>query len=136
MRRAALALRLAASPPSRRCASPLPWRPRSRLAERRSGYEFMGRETRAMQDDDAANPGMLSVLDGEALWSRGEGAAGKSCASCHGDARTSMRGVAARYPAFDAARGRPIDLEQRINLCRTEHQQTRRCRSKAASCWR
>ena len=27
--------------------------------ERRSGYEFMGRETRAMQDDDTANPGML-----------------------------------------------------------------------------
>jgi len=33
-----------------------------------------------------------------------------------------MKGVAARYPAFDAARGRPIDLEQRINLCRTERQ--------------
>ena len=27
------------------------------LAERRSGYEFMGRETRAMQDDDVAEPG-------------------------------------------------------------------------------
>ena len=40
------------------------------LAERRSGYEFMGRETRAMQDDDVANPGMLWVLDGEALWAR------------------------------------------------------------------
>ena len=36
---------------------------------------------------------------------------------------TSMKGVAARYPAFDAARGRPVDLEQRINLCRTERQQ-------------
>ncbi len=34
-------------------------------AERRSGYEFMGRETRAMQDDDATNPGLLWVLDGE-----------------------------------------------------------------------
>jgi len=33
-----------------------------------------------------------------------------------------MSNVAARYPAFDAALGRPIDLEQRINLCRTEHQ--------------
>ena len=27
-----------------------------------------------MQDDDAANPGMLWVLDGEALWNRTEGA--------------------------------------------------------------
>jgi sulfur-oxidizing protein SoxA len=33
-----------------------------------------------------------------------------------------MKGVAARYPAFDAARGRPIDLEQRIKICRTERQ--------------
>jgi L-cysteine S-thiosulfotransferase len=92
------------------------------LTERKSGYEFMGRETRAMQDDDTTNPGMLWVLDGEALWGRKEGAAGKSCADCHGDARTTMKGVAARYPAFDAARGRPIDLEQRINICRTERQ--------------
>ena len=27
-------------------------------------------DTRAMQDDDTANPGMLWVLDGEALWKR------------------------------------------------------------------
>ena len=33
-----------------------------------------------------------------------------------------MKGVAARYPAFSPARGRPVDLEQRINLCRTDHQ--------------
>jgi L-cysteine S-thiosulfotransferase len=92
------------------------------LSERKSGYDFMGRETRAMQDDDTTNPGMLWVLDGEALWGRKEGAVGKSCADCHGDARTSMKGVAARYPAFDAARARPIDLEQRINICRTERQ--------------
>jgi L-cysteine S-thiosulfotransferase len=92
-------------------------------AERKSGYEFMARETRAMQDDDTANPAMLSVLDGETLWQRKDGSAAKSCADCHGDARTSMKGVAARYPAFDAARGRPIDLEERVNICRTEKQQ-------------
>lgn len=33
-----------------------------------------------------------------------------------------MKGVAARYPAFDTALARPLDLEQRINQCRTEHQ--------------
>jgi sulfur-oxidizing protein SoxA len=92
------------------------------LPDRKSGYELMGRETRAMQDDDTANPAMLSVLDGEALWSRKEGAAEKSCADCHGDAAASMKGVAARYPAFDAARSRPINLEQRINICRTGQQ--------------
>jgi L-cysteine S-thiosulfotransferase len=93
-------------------------------SDRKSDYEFMGRETRAMQDDDTANPAMLWVLDGEALWNHKEGSAAKSCADCHGDARTSMKGVAARYPAFNTARGRPIDLEQRINICRTERQQS------------
>ncbi len=91
-------------------------------AERRSDYELMGSQTRAMQDDDTANPGMLGVLDGEALWSRRDGAANKSCADCHGDAPTSMKGVAARYPAYSPALGRPIDLEARINQCRTDEQ--------------
>ena len=93
-------------------------------AQRRSGYEFMGRETRAIEDDDTGNPGMLAVLEGEVLWNRREGPAGKSCASCHGDLRRNMNGVAARYPAVDPVLGRPVDLEQRINLCRTERQQT------------
>jgi sulfur-oxidizing protein SoxA len=92
-------------------------------AERRSGYSFMKPDTRAMQDEDTANPGMLWVLDGEALWKRKLGAANKACADCHDNARTSMKGVAARYPAFDKALGHPVDLEQRINLCRTNQQQ-------------
>jgi sulfur-oxidizing protein SoxA len=92
------------------------------LAERRSGYELMGRETRAMQDDDATNPGMLWVLDGETLWNRKDGADGLACAGCHGDARISMKGVAARYPAFEEKLGHPINLEQRINACRSERQ--------------
>jgi sulfur-oxidizing protein SoxA len=92
------------------------------LSERKSGYDFMGPDTRAMQDDDTTNPGMLWVLDGEALWKRKAGTANKSCADCHGDAGTSMKGVAARYPAFDAGRGRPIDLEQRVNICRADRQ--------------
>jgi len=92
-------------------------------AERRSGYDLMSPETRAMQDDDTANPGMLSVLEGSALWSRKAGGAGRSCADCHGDGRASMKGVAARHPSFDAARGRPVSLEQRINACRVERQQ-------------
>jgi len=93
------------------------------LAERRSGYADMAAETKAMQDDDTANPGMLAVLDGEALWSAKVGTAAKSCADCHGDARTTMKGVAARYPAFELTLNRPINLDQRINLCRTERQQ-------------
>jgi sulfur-oxidizing protein SoxA len=92
------------------------------LSERKSGYDFMGAETRGMQDDDTSNPAMLWVLDGEALWNRKPGSAQKSCADCHGDASTSMKGVAARYPIFEKARARPIDLEGRINICRTNQQ--------------
>jgi L-cysteine S-thiosulfotransferase len=88
------------------------------LAERRSGYEFMGRETRAMQDDDATNPALFALMDGEALWNRKDSE--QSCAGCHGDATVSMKGVAARYPTV--AGGKLINLEQRINACRTERQ--------------
>ena len=88
------------------------------LAERKSGYELMSRETQKIQDDDATNPGMFWVLDGEAQWRKKAGAADRACSDCH----QSMKGVAARYPAFDPARGRPVSLEQRINLCRTGHQ--------------
>jgi len=91
--------------------------------ERRSGYSFMSPDTQAMQNDDTANPGMLWVLDGEALWKSKAGATDKACVDCHQDARASMKGVAARYPAFDKTLGRPVDLEQRINLCRARHQE-------------
>jgi L-cysteine S-thiosulfotransferase len=90
--------------------------------ERRSGYEFMSRETRAMQDDDTTNPAVLWLLDGEELWNRPSGAAAQACAGCHGDARASMKGVASRHPAWDPASKRPISLEQRINACRTGRQ--------------
>jgi sulfur-oxidizing protein SoxA len=93
------------------------------LDQRRSGFSFMTPDTQSIQNDDTANPGMLWVLDGEALWKSRTGAAGKACADCHNDAGASMRGVAARYPAFDKTLGRPVNLEQRINLCRTQHQQ-------------
>jgi sulfur-oxidizing protein SoxA len=92
------------------------------LAKRRSTYELMSPETRAMQDDDTANPATLWVLDGEALWGAKAGGAGKACADCHGDARASMKGVAARYPAYDEKRGAAIGLEGRINACRVDHQ--------------
>jgi L-cysteine S-thiosulfotransferase len=88
--------------------------------QRRSGYEYMSRETRAMQDDDFSNPGMLWVLDGESLWRQRVGATNKACADCH--AGDSMRGVAPRYPAYDKRTKRPINLEQRVNSCRTTQQ--------------
>jgi L-cysteine S-thiosulfotransferase len=92
------------------------------LAKRQSTYQQLSAETKAMQDEDTANPAMLWVLDGEALWNAKAGAAGRSCADCHGEARQSMKGVAARYPAYDDKHQGPVDLEGRINSCRTEHQ--------------
>lgn len=90
--------------------------------ERRSGYDFMSPETQRMQADDSGNPGMLWALEGERLWSTPAGSSGLACAACHGEAATSMRGVGARYPAFDAATSRPIDLAGRINQCRADRQ--------------
>jgi sulfur-oxidizing protein SoxA len=95
------------------------------LSERKSGYEQMGRETRAMQDDDASNPATFWVLEGESAWKKKAGAADRACSDCHGDATSTMKGVAARYPAPQAKTGRLINLEQRINACRVDNQQAR-----------
>lgn len=89
---------------------------------RRSGAEFMSPETRAMQADDGANPAMLSVLEGEALWNAPPPGGAPACAGCHGDARSTMSGAAARHPAFDTTTGHAVTLEGRIRSCRTERQ--------------
>ena len=90
--------------------------------QRRSGFESMSPRLQAMQRDDIENPGMLWVADGEASWQREPQPGRAACAGCHGDARQTLRGVAARYPAWDAAERRPLNLAQRINRCRTRHQ--------------
>jgi L-cysteine S-thiosulfotransferase len=92
--------------------------------KRKSGYNIMSPSTQALQNDDSQNPAMLWAKDGEALWSRVAGDAKKSCATCHGVAAKSMRGVAARYPAFEQKLKRPINLQQRINLCQKNHQRS------------
>ena len=80
-----------------------------------SGYHYMGELVRALQDDDFLNPGLFAVEHGAELWSTADGTAGLSCASCHGDAAQSMRGVAARYPEYDPGQGELVNLELRIN---------------------
>ena len=94
--------------------------------KRRSGYQDMGPALQKMQDDDTANPGMLFVQLGQQLWAKPAGAANKACADCHGGAGTSMKGVAARYPAIPKDADRPVTLEGRINLCRTDNQKAER----------
>ena len=90
--------------------------------DRRSGYDFMSRQTQAMQDDELTGPAVFALAEGESLWKSKAGNAGRSCADCHGDPAEGMKGVAARYPAFNARLGKPITLEQRILRCRTEKQ--------------
>ena len=96
-----LALPVAADPPR---PSPL-----------KNGSDFQGAEVRALEADEFANPMALWVERGKASWSREY--YGRSCADCHGDAAKSMKGVAARYPKYDAGAGQVIDLGRRINGC-------------------
>ena len=106
----------------RRIDNPPPGHP---LPEIISGYEFRAPETQALQDDDFDNPGFLWVEQGEELWDKAEGKAGKSCADCHGDAAESMKTAGAEYPKWNEKLGKPINLEARINLCRTENMQAK-----------
>lgn len=89
-------------------------------AERRSGTALLSPAMRQRQDE-SVNPGMMWVDRGQELWSTPAGASGKSCADCHRDPAT-MRGVATRYPAVDAATGKLMTLETRIMACRTAQQ--------------
>ncbi|TAG80713.1 MAG: sulfur oxidation c-type cytochrome SoxA [Burkholderiales bacterium] len=89
---------------------------------RKSGFEFMQPSTQALQKDDTQNPAMLWVKAGEALWNKPEGAAAKSCASCHGEIGR-MKSVATRYPAYSSTQAKVINLSQQVNLCRVTQQQ-------------
>ncbi len=89
-------------------------------------------DLRALQGDELANPAMLWVERGEGLWREPAGKSAKACASCHQDAGISMRGVAARYPRTDAASGKLLNLEGRINQCRVEHQSAEPLRYESA----
>lgn len=90
-------------------------------APKTSSFELMKPETQAMQRDDASNPAMLWIADGRQLWSQKAGASDRSCADCHGDV-ASLRGVALRFPAFNAAQGKVVTLDQQIQICRAREQ--------------
>ncbi len=86
-----------------------------------SGWLYREPETRALEQDSFANPGMLAIEEGTAVWNTVEGTAGKSCASCHGDVKESMKGVGIKYPKWDAAAAKPINIELQINNCREKN---------------
>jgi sulfur-oxidizing protein SoxA len=86
---------------------------------KKSGFLFATPETQAMQKDDDDNPAFLWVEHGAAMWTKVDGDAGKSCASCHGEA-AKMRGVGVTYPKVSKETGKLFALEHQINYCRTE----------------
>ena len=90
------------------------------VEDRRSGYTYARVETRAIQDDDFDNPGYIWVEKGAELWATQDGGKGKSCMDCHADGAESMRSVGATYPVYLPQRKKLINVENRINQCRTE----------------
>lgn len=81
-----------------------------------SGSTFLTADTRALQDDDFANPAMLWVDKGAAIFAR-------DCAQCHTD-DPRIDSAATRYPAIDTQSGTLLNLEGRINQCHVRHMQT------------
>ncbi len=105
----------------------------SPYAEVWSGYSTATESTRAMQDDDFENPGMPYYDAAAEIYATPQGAANKSCEDCHGavddpkggSMGIPMKGVGARYPVYDAESHKPINVELRINKCRTKYQQAK-----------
>ncbi|KAB2848576.1 MAG: sulfur oxidation c-type cytochrome SoxA [Hyphomicrobiaceae bacterium] len=91
------------------------------LQDLKSGSAFLAPATVAQQNDLALNPGMLWVEQGEKLWSAAPPRGDKSCAACHGKPET-MKGVSVRFPRVEERSGKLVNLELKINECRSERQ--------------
>lgn len=89
--------------------------------EVRAPVTFLSPDLRALQDDPSRHPGWLWIDTGEALWRAAPAGGRPSCQGCHGDI-TGMRGVATHYPQV-AQTGDLLNLEGRIESCRSGHQQ-------------
>ena len=84
-----------------------------------SGWRFRTQETQALQLDDFDNPAMLTVDAAAEAFDMVDGAAGKSCASCH-DNIESFAGLTAVMPKVDEESGKLVVTEDLINECRTD----------------
>ena len=90
--------------------------------ERKSGLRFKSDDLQAQQNDDAINPSFLWVDQGAKMWSESPAPNAPSCASCHAEASTSMKGVALKYPQWNKATQQLVNLEWQINNCRVNQQ--------------
>lgn len=88
----------------------------------RAPTDFLSPELRRLQADESRHPGFLWIEIGADLWKAAPAPGAKSCRECHGEAKQSMKGVAARYPQVDKTTGALLNLEGRIERCRTAHQ--------------
>ena len=90
-------------------------------AEKLSGYAFVKEETRAMQDDEFANPGLIAVERGAELFATPLSTDGKTCAECHGDEgeKLDVQQIAS-YPVYDPQKKEIVSLQSRISACRSK----------------
>lgn len=83
-----------------------------------SGYTFLEAETRAMQDDEFENPGMMTVDQGAALFREHRPYEEHACADCHGaDGETLDREKIASYPVYDETLGGLVTLQEQVQHC-------------------
>lgn len=88
------------------------------IAEPVSGYTFLDESTRAMQDDEFENPGMVAVDRGAALFHEHREAEEYSCSSCHQpDGAGLDLAEIARYPVYNPNLGGLVTLQKRVNYC-------------------
>jgi sulfur-oxidizing protein SoxA len=88
-------------------------------SEAKSGYDFIKPATRAMQDDDFENPGMLTLEQGQELFNEKQNGISKACSDCHGQDGLEMDTKSiARYPVYGASNGGIVTLQKRISNCR------------------
>ena len=87
--------------------------------EAKSGYDYIKPASRAMQDDDFENPGMLAVERGQGLFNNKQDDADRACAECHGrDGEKLDTKNIARYPVYSEAVDEIVSLQKRISRCR------------------
>jgi len=90
--------------------------------EVKSGYEYIKPETRAMQDDDFENPGLLAVEQGQHLFNNKQSDASKACAECHGKDGTGLNTEnIARYPVYSENAAEIVTLQKQISRCRVDN---------------
>ena len=71
-------------------------------AEPVSGYQFLDESTRAMQDDDFENPGMVAVDLGDELFHELREDEEYRCSDCLSEDAAALESAqTARYPVFD-----------------------------------